>query len=140
MMPWNRLDTFSTNHRRRNFRRRFVVDSVFVVFSLFLLLLFTQSFQGLFGNERLKTPQDFAQLNKDVRTNCSTIINQIVNGRDDRTTVELFDDLSNEICKAADLVECTRQLHSDPAYNRAAEESARDFCELVERFVHVMVF
>uniref|UniRef100_A0A1I7XGA0 Peptidase_M3 domain-containing protein n=1 Tax=Heterorhabditis bacteriophora TaxID=37862 RepID=A0A1I7XGA0_HETBA len=87
---------------------------------------------GLFGNELLKSPYDFTELNKRVRSACSSIVKQIENGREDRTIVKLFDDLSNEICRAADLVECVRQLHSDPAYSEAAEESARDFCELVE--------
>ncbi|CAI4225457.1 unnamed protein product [Auanema sp. JU1783] len=87
---------------------------------------------GLFGNSELKTPADFKKLNENVRKNCSCIVREIMSGSENKTTVQLLDDLSNEICKAADLTECIRQLHSDPKFTAAAEESARDFCQLVE--------
>ncbi|KAJ1359819.1 hypothetical protein KIN20_018630 [Parelaphostrongylus tenuis] len=88
--------------------------------------------QGLFEDARLKSSESFAELNKHVRLECLSLVNQIETGGNEETTVKLFDDLSNTICKAADLVECVRQLHSDPSYVEAAQESARDFCELVE--------
>ncbi|ETN80623.1 hypothetical protein NECAME_02371 [Necator americanus] len=88
--------------------------------------------QGLFGDPHLKSASSFADLNKRVRADCADIVKQIELGSNERTTVKLFDDLSNTICKAADLVECVRQLHSDPSYTEAAQHSASDFCELVE--------
>ncbi|KAL6737175.1 hypothetical protein Aduo_010842 [Ancylostoma duodenale] len=88
--------------------------------------------QGLFGDPQLKNPSSFSDLNKRVRADCMDIVKQIELGNNERTTVKLFDDLSNTICKAADLVECVRQLHSDPTYTEAAQHSASDFCELVE--------
>ncbi|KHJ81242.1 hypothetical protein OESDEN_19072 [Oesophagostomum dentatum] len=91
--------------------------------------------QGLFGESQLKAASSFADLNKRVRADCADIVKQIEAGNNKRTTVKLFDDLSNTICKAADLVECVRQLHSDPEYTEAAKQSASDFCELVERLV-----
>uniref|UniRef100_A0A183F9Z0 Exocyst complex component Sec10 n=1 Tax=Heligmosomoides polygyrus TaxID=6339 RepID=A0A183F9Z0_HELPZ len=80
----------------------------------------------------LKSASSFAELNKRVRAECVAIVQQIEDGNNERTTVQLFDDLSNTICKAADMVECVRQLHSDPSYTEAAQESASDFCQLVE--------
>ncbi|KJH41486.1 hypothetical protein DICVIV_12540 [Dictyocaulus viviparus] len=88
--------------------------------------------QGLFDNPLLKSLEGFAELNKEVRLECSNIVNHIISGSSNQTTVKLFDDLSNAICKAADLVECVRQLHSDQSYVEAAQKSASDFCELVE--------
>uniref|UniRef100_A0A1I7TE57 Peptidase_M3 domain-containing protein n=1 Tax=Caenorhabditis tropicalis TaxID=1561998 RepID=A0A1I7TE57_9PELO len=44
----------------------------------------------------------------------------------------IVDDISNEICKSADLAECVRQLHSDLEFREAAENVSREFCELVE--------
>ncbi|KAK6009696.1 hypothetical protein OSTOST_25353, partial [Ostertagia ostertagi] len=89
--------------------------------------------QGLFGDPHLKSAASLAELNSRVRAECADLVNQIEVGSKERTTVQLFDDLSNTICKAADMVECVRQLHSDPAYNEAAQHCASDYCELVER-------
>ncbi|CAJ0603710.1 unnamed protein product [Cylicocyclus nassatus] len=88
--------------------------------------------QGLFGEPQLKTANSFADLNKRVRAECTDLVKLIETGDSKRTTVKLFDDLSNTVCKAADLVECVRQLHNDPLYIDAAQQSASDFCELVE--------
>ncbi|PIO55045.1 hypothetical protein TELCIR_23574, partial [Teladorsagia circumcincta] len=88
--------------------------------------------QGLFGDPLLKSAASLTELNSRVRAECADLVNQIEAGSKERTTVQLFDDLSNTICKAADMVECVRQLHSDPAYNEAAQSCASDYCELVE--------
>nr|CDJ82647.1 Peptidase M3A M3B domain containing protein [Haemonchus contortus] len=88
--------------------------------------------QGLFGDPLLKSAASLTELNSRVRAECSELLNQIEAGSKDRTTVQLFDDLSNTICKAADMVECVRQLHNDPDYNEAAQKSASDYCQLVE--------
>ncbi|PIO53823.1 hypothetical protein TELCIR_24828, partial [Teladorsagia circumcincta] len=87
---------------------------------------------GLFGDPLLKSAASLTELNSRVRAECAELVNQIEVGSKERTTVQLFDDLSNTICKAADMVECVRQLHSDPAYNEAAQNCASDYCELVE--------
>ncbi|KAK5986848.1 Mitochondrial intermediate peptidase [Trichostrongylus colubriformis] len=93
---------------------------------------FYSFFKGLFGDPQLKSAASLAELNGRVRAECIDLLKQIETGSKERTTVQLFDDLSNTICKAADMVECVRQLHSDPAYNEAAQKSASDYCELVE--------
>uniref|UniRef100_A0A0K0DPT3 Peptidase_M3 domain-containing protein n=1 Tax=Angiostrongylus cantonensis TaxID=6313 RepID=A0A0K0DPT3_ANGCA len=87
---------------------------------------------GLFEDARLTSSDSFEELNRHVRIECANLVNQIEAGGNEQTTVRLFDDMSNTICKAADLVECVRQLHSDQSYVKAAQRSARDFCELVE--------
>ncbi|PAV75730.1 hypothetical protein WR25_11686 isoform A [Diploscapter pachys] len=79
---------------------------------------------GLF-NGPLKTPSSFKELNDHIMDPAST-------SRSKKTTVRLFDDLSNEICKAADMVECVRQMHNNEYFREAAEESSRDFCQLIE--------
>ncbi|VDO30079.1 unnamed protein product [Haemonchus placei] len=89
-------------------------------------------FQGLFGDPLLKSAASLTELNSRVRAECTELLNQIEAGSKERTTVQLFDDLSNTICKAADMVECVRQLHNDPDYNEAAQKSASDYCQLVE--------
>ncbi|MFH4974227.1 hypothetical protein AB6A40_000936 [Gnathostoma spinigerum] len=88
--------------------------------------------RGLFGVDVLTSPEGFAQLNKDVRQKASKIVQMIVQKKCDKTTVSTFDDLSNSICCAADLAECTRSLHSERKFAIAAENSIRDFTDLVE--------
>ncbi|VDK56864.1 unnamed protein product [Anisakis simplex] len=88
--------------------------------------------KGLFGVELLKDPNGFKQMNKMVRRRSMELVKKIVNRQEERKTVELFDDLSNEICCSADLTECVRSLHSNKEFVDAAESSMRDFTELVE--------
>uniref|UniRef100_A0A915N1I1 Peptidase M3A/M3B catalytic domain-containing protein n=1 Tax=Meloidogyne javanica TaxID=6303 RepID=A0A915N1I1_MELJA len=78
---------------------------------------------GLFGNFLLQTPKGFE------------LLTQAVNARSGElkcTTVQLIDDLSNEICTAADLTDCVRCMHLIPQFTEAAEKSMRFFTCLVE--------
>uniref|UniRef100_A0A9J2PAY9 COP9 signalosome complex subunit 6 n=1 Tax=Ascaris lumbricoides TaxID=6252 RepID=A0A9J2PAY9_ASCLU len=88
--------------------------------------------KGLFGVDLLREPSGFEELNKVVRQRSFELVEKIIRHGKERKTVELFDDLSNEICCAADLAECTRSLHSRKEFVEAAETSMRDFTELVE--------
>ncbi|KAK0390299.1 hypothetical protein QR680_019287 [Steinernema hermaphroditum] len=95
--------------------------------------LSTEKRVGLFGYDALRSPVGFKLLNKQVRERCDRLYKEIVSGSNkNRPAVYLFDDMSNEICCVADLAECTRVLHTDPAFAEHAEESMRDFTELVE--------
>jgi hypothetical protein len=60
----------------------------------------------LFGNELLKEASGFKLLNEKVRRNSAQMVQDILSPAASRTdtTVKLFDDLSNEICCAADVV------------------------------------
>ncbi|KAL3080287.1 hypothetical protein niasHS_012392 [Heterodera schachtii] len=69
---------------------------------------------SLFGNFLLRSPHGFELLTRA------------------KTTVSLVDDLSNEICSAADLTDCVRCMHTDPKWEKAAEEAMRYFTSLVE--------
>uniref|UniRef100_A0A8R1U2G6 Peptidase_M3 domain-containing protein n=1 Tax=Onchocerca volvulus TaxID=6282 RepID=A0A8R1U2G6_ONCVO len=88
--------------------------------------------KGLFGEELLKHPSGFKLLNERVRKRSFELVDKIVSRKCDKKVVEVFDDLSNEICSAADLAECVRNMHSIKEFSAAAQESMRDFTELVE--------
>ncbi|EJW85483.1 hypothetical protein WUBG_03607 [Wuchereria bancrofti] len=88
--------------------------------------------KGIFGEELLKHPSGFKLLNEKVRKRSFELIDKIVSRKCDKKVVEVFDDLSNEICSAADLAECVRNMHSIKEFSVAAEESMKDFTELVE--------
>ncbi|VBB26243.1 unnamed protein product [Acanthocheilonema viteae] len=88
--------------------------------------------KGLFGEELLKHPSGFKLLNEKVRKRSFELVDKIVNRKCEKKVVEVFDDLSNEICSAADLAECVRNMHSVEEFSAAAQESMKDFTELVE--------
>ncbi|VDN06845.1 unnamed protein product [Thelazia callipaeda] len=88
--------------------------------------------KGLFDEELLKHPSGFKLLNERVRKRSFELVDQIVNRKCQKKVVAVFDDLSNEICNAADLAECVRNLHSVKEFSAAAQESMQDFTELVE--------
>ncbi|KAF8386078.1 hypothetical protein PRIPAC_75220 [Pristionchus pacificus] len=87
---------------------------------------------GLFGNDLLKTAQGFAALTEQVKAKCGPLLERIEKGDKERTRVQLVDDLSNELCIAADLAECVRNLHSEPEMAKAAEMAIRELYTLLE--------
>ncbi|CAB3409978.1 unnamed protein product [Caenorhabditis bovis] len=91
---------------------------------------------GLFDYAELKTPESLRELPNCVRAAATRLMKELLETsqppNSPRKALEIVDDLSNEICKAADLAECVRQLHHDPKYRDAAEDASRDFCEIVE--------
>lgn len=88
---------------------------------------------GLFGNKNLKTAESFNELPAAVKKSTDALIQELLTpSQNPRTSIQIVDDISNEICKSADLAECVRQLHSEPEFRNAAEDVSRNFCELVE--------
>uniref|UniRef100_A0A0N5ATK6 COP9 signalosome complex subunit 6 n=1 Tax=Syphacia muris TaxID=451379 RepID=A0A0N5ATK6_9BILA len=95
---------------------------------------------GLFGVQLLTDQFGFSALNKVVAERCNKIVDSvslyplILNPTGTSKTVKLFDDLSNEICCAADLTECVRCLHPGTEYTSAAEKSMHEYTLLVESY------
>ncbi|EFP08087.1 hypothetical protein CRE_23206 [Caenorhabditis remanei] len=104
---------------------------------------------GLFGNAELKTSKSLNKLPAAVKSSTDSLIQELLSpSSNPRTSIEIVDDISNEICKSADLVscmfqdsklkfylfqaECVRQLHCESEFREAAENASRKFCELVE--------
>ncbi|CAI5447102.1 unnamed protein product [Caenorhabditis angaria] len=75
---------------------------------------------GLFDEFSLQNPENIRKLPENPGNS------------EKRTSLQIVDDLSNELCKAADLAECVRQLHSSRDFRDAAEDASREFCEIVE--------
>ncbi|TKR72003.1 hypothetical protein L596_019528 [Steinernema carpocapsae] len=95
--------------------------------------LSTQKRVGLFGYEELRSPDGFHVLNERVKFKCEQLLKDVISGPGkSRPAIYMLDDMSNEICKVADMAECTRVLHTDPAFAVAAEDCMRNFTELVE--------
>lgn len=52
---------------------------------------------------------------------------------DKRKMVQIFDDISNELCCVADMAEFVRTSHPDPAYRHLADDTYAQISRIVER-------
>ena len=73
---------------------------------------------GLFGIQELKHPEGFGELEVDCLRNCDTLVKEATSSPDQRQRIvaRVFDDLSDELCRVADLSEFIRLAHPDHGY------------------------
>jgi intermediate peptidase len=57
-----------------------------------------------------------------------------------RKMVEIFDELSDTLCKVADLAEFVRIAHPQAAYSQAAEDACVSISGIVERYAQHIYF
>lgn len=74
-------------------------------------------------------------LQKNVTQRCDELVDEICASQRQRKLVEVFDDLSNTLCKVADMAEFVRTAHQSDDFRLAAEEACINLCEIVERYV-----
>jgi hypothetical protein len=80
---------------------------------------------GLFGINELKHFEGFYQLQDDAKHKVEYLIDEannfdLFNQNSDRNLVSIFDDISNELCRVADLAEFVRTSHPDINYRQSA--------------------
>jgi len=102
-----------------------------------------QEESGLFGNPVLAHPNGFAQLQRDCIRASDRLVQEALsepaaaNGKPGsgrtRIVARIFDDLSDELCRVADLAEFVRLSHPDPEFRAAAEEACIAVSNQVER-------
>lgn len=83
----------------------------------------------------LQTHDGFQVLQKDVTQRCNELVDEISAPQRQRKIVEIFDDLSNSLCKVADMAEFVRTAHNSNDFRYAAEDACINICEIVERYV-----
>ena len=92
---------------------------------------------GLFGYDQLTGPEGFHQLRDDVLHKANSLVREIVqtprDGDSDKNVVVLFDELSNCLCKVADLAEFVRVGHPQPRFRASAEQASIAVSSLVEQ-------
>ena len=73
---------------------------------------------GLFGIKDLNKPEGFGELQIDCLRNCDTLVQEATSYPDQRKRIvaRVFDDLSDELCRVADLAEFIRSAHPDPRF------------------------
>lgn len=88
---------------------------------------------GLFGIPELKTEDGFDTLKNHALAEVNVLIEEATSKDRKRKMVEIFDELSNTLCKVADMAEFIRVAHPDQRYVRAAEDACITISGVVEK-------
>ncbi|KAL5108136.1 Mitochondrial intermediate peptidase [Taenia crassiceps] len=90
------------------------------------------SVKGLFGYDKLCEPDGFQASLDECFRDCHVLIHEAKDLNRKRKMVQVLDDLSDSLCRVADLADCIRALHPDKAYQHAANEVCLRVGNLVE--------
>lgn len=90
---------------------------------------------GLFDNKELITFEGFYNLKDQVDKDVNRLLNEALNhnNANDRKLVQIFDDISNSLCKLADLSEFVRTSHPNNQYREAANYAFAGISQIVEK-------
>lgn len=86
----------------------------------------------MFEVPELTTHSGFYALKEKCVSRTLALIDEATSGNRVRKMVEIFDELSNTLCKVADLAEFIRIAHPSAAYMQAAETACAAVSGLVE--------
>ena len=89
--------------------------------------------KGLFGHQVLADSNGFYIFRQNAITRAEYLVNEAISDKRNRKIVQIFDELSNSLCKVADLAEFIRIAHPDRNYTNAAEQASIAINAEVER-------
>lgn len=89
--------------------------------------------QGLLGIPELRTHEGFYLLKENVINKSDRLIEEAISPNRARKIVEIFDELSDSLCKVADMAEFVRLAHPVAAYASAAEDACISVSGVVEK-------
>uniref|UniRef100_A0A4W6D4U6 Mitochondrial intermediate peptidase n=1 Tax=Lates calcarifer TaxID=8187 RepID=A0A4W6D4U6_LATCA len=118
-------------HVRRNVTTWSPVGAAFNAKPLRRLDLFEKS--GLFGVPELSCPAGFQVATKKALTNTEVLVEKACSCPPGVETVEAFDQLSDGLCRVADLADFVKVAHPDPAFREAAEKTCIEIGTVVEK-------
>ncbi|CAH8652552.1 unnamed protein product [Heterobilharzia americana] len=87
---------------------------------------------GLFGHQSLLSPSGFQSLVNSTMKECHSLLNEATSVTRVRKMVQVLDDMSDALCRVADLSDCVRMLHPDEVYRSYAQEACQSIGQLVE--------
>ncbi|CAD7014867.1 unnamed protein product [Ceratitis capitata] len=93
---------------------------------------FTRNESGLFRLPELRSFEGFYLLRDNVANKTDELITEAISKNRDRKMVEIFDELSDSLCKVADLAEFIRIAHPKNKYCQAAEDACITISRIVE--------
>ncbi|XP_037656158.1 mitochondrial intermediate peptidase [Choloepus didactylus] len=89
--------------------------------------------QGLFGVPELRAPEGFRVAQEKALSQAARLVERACAGPPGPQTVGIFDELSDALCRVADLADFVKIAHPDPAFREAAEEACRSIGTVVEK-------
>lgn len=100
---------------------------------IFSISIFYSDLQGLFNKPELTTPEGFYILKERAISATDALIEEATSPSPTRPMVEIFDELSDTLCKVADLAEFVRIAHPHPEFCNAAEDACITVSGIVEK-------
>ncbi|KAG7484481.1 hypothetical protein MATL_G00049810 [Megalops atlanticus] len=88
---------------------------------------------GLFGVPELSTPAGFEIVESRALKETEQLVRRACSSPPGALTVETFDQLSDSLCKVADLADFIKVAHPDPAFREAAERTCINIGTVVEK-------
>lgn len=88
---------------------------------------------GLFSIPELTSYEGFYVLKKNAMIRTDQLIDEATGADRSRKMVEIFDELSDTLCKVADMAEFVRLAHPDRKYSDAAEDACLSISGIVEK-------
>ncbi|XP_056139403.1 mitochondrial intermediate peptidase-like [Lampris incognitus] len=88
---------------------------------------------GLFGVPELNSPAGFEVATQRALKDTQRLVDNARSGPAGLDTVQAFDQLSDGLCKVADLADFVKVAHPDPAFREAAEKTCIEIGTVVEK-------
>ncbi|XP_029792811.1 mitochondrial intermediate peptidase isoform X2 [Suricata suricatta] len=89
--------------------------------------------RGLFGVPELSAPEGFQIAQENALRKADSLVARVCSLPPGPRTVLLFDELSDSLCRVADLADFVKIAHPEPAFREAAEEACRSIGTAVEK-------
>lgn len=96
-----------------------------------------QERKGLFNVPELTSHEGFYALKEKCLLETDNLIQEITSSKRSRKMVEIFDEMSDTLCKVADLAEFIRLAHTSPLYARTAEVACNTVSGIVEKYFKI---
>ncbi|XP_061484531.1 mitochondrial intermediate peptidase [Rhineura floridana] len=88
---------------------------------------------GLFGVPELSCPEGFQEAQEKSLQEAERLVQKACTTPPGKETVMIFDQLSDALCRVADLADFVKIAHPDSAFREAAEEACRSIGTMVEK-------
>ncbi|KAM4860254.1 mitochondrial intermediate peptidase [Thomomys bottae] len=89
--------------------------------------------RGLFGVPELNAPEGFHIAQEEALRKADSLVERACSTPPGPQTVVIFDELSDALCRVADLADFVKIAHPEPAFREAAEEACRSIGTMVEK-------
>nr|XP_054303185.1 mitochondrial intermediate peptidase-like isoform X2 [Pongo pygmaeus] len=95
-----------------------------------------RALQGLFGVPELSAPEGVHAAQEKALRKAELLVGRACSTPPGPQTVLIFDELSDSLCRVADLADFVKIAHPEPAFREAAEEACRSIGTTVEKCCH----